>query len=447
LAYDPNLPSLAQLMGGAAAPAPPQRDSLGAILASNAQSAWGNFRYGLPAAIEATTGTMTPEDERYYVAWNRHHQEQAQQTAPEGAADIDDYMAGRVGLGRAFLENVTAMVPHAATAIAGGIAGTIAAPGPGTLAGAAGGLVGSAVQFTGSNAGRAMEETGGLTREQGARSIMLAPAQAALELAGARFIPGFGRFLGPLAAKFEGNIVSRTVKGAVSGALTEAATEAGQQLAERAAVGLPVTGNDALREYVNAIAVGALMGGGFGGISGGLRLKNPSEVTNEELELTLDQQFGGYLPEPTAFTDAAGRTAIGDNGFESLVATQRQPERGTVPFDMPPAPGPDPTRGPTTVLGMPDNAQQVEAPLAAPFEALPKGYEPDVFEPTSIDVLKQVPTPQLEAITKKARRKQGSVAQPVVEAVERELASRGEGGSRLDGTGRLFVRGGNEGCT
>jgi hypothetical protein len=178
LAYDPNLPSLAQLMGGAAAPAPPQRDSLGAILASNAQSAWGNFRYGLPAAIEATTGTMTPEDERYYVAWNRHHQEQAQQTAPEGAADIDDYMAGRVGLGRAFLENVTAMVPHAATAIAGGIAGTIAAPGPGTLAGAAGGLVGSAVQFTGSNAGRAMEETGGLTREQGARSIMLAPAQA-----------------------------------------------------------------------------------------------------------------------------------------------------------------------------------------------------------------------------------------------------------------------------
>lgn len=60
-------------------------------------------------------------------------------------------------------------------------------------------------------------------------------------------------------------------KGATKGVLAEAPTEVVEQVAERYQAGLPLTGEDAKKEYKEAFAGAAAMGGGIGGISTGVK--------------------------------------------------------------------------------------------------------------------------------------------------------------------------------
>ena len=207
------LPSYASAISAGPA-AQPQRDSLWDILKSSAVSAYSNVRYGLPAAIEGAVGTLTPQDAEYYAAWNNYRQRQAQSLAPTGVAGIDDIFSGRVSVGRGLAENVASMLPHMVGAVAGGVAGSLAGP-EGTLGGAAlgGGLLGMTVggtpQFIGSNAARALQETGTLDQGTAIRSIAAAPVQSALDAVGEAFVPGFGKILGPVASKLEGTEIGR----------------------------------------------------------------------------------------------------------------------------------------------------------------------------------------------------------------------------------------------
>ena len=100
-----------------------ERPGLGALLASGAQSAYGNLRYGLPYQFEKLVGSATPEDDRYYQAWLQDSAERANATAPGGPANVSDWWSGNVGLGRMVAENLAYSAPRMLGSVAGAIGG------------------------------------------------------------------------------------------------------------------------------------------------------------------------------------------------------------------------------------------------------------------------------------------------------------------------------------
>ena len=391
-----------------------KRDSLGAIFEAGAVRAGAALRYGLPAAVERVAGTLTPEDEQYYAAWQRAKNQRAQEIAPTGAAGFSDLSlaGGKVGLGRFLGENVAQMVPYLTGSLVGGLAGG-AVGGPGGAA--AGAIAVGTPLFAGTNAARALEETGGLTEQQATASLAVAPLQSAADFLGARFLPGAGKLFGPLAARFESKATGlagaavRGGKGALAGAATEALTETAQQVGERFAVGLPMTDADAMREYVQAFGTAAVIGGAFGGVTGSYRKKiqaqPAAETTNEDLNSVVDEAILA-LPAPTMFTDAAGRSATGQAGFDDLLKTPRPPgfapEQAAEPLALPP---PDPSRD--VLFGAPDvpaSPSQAETALAQELSGQPSG--------------------DLKAILERAADPKQGVPPMLVEAVTRELGSR-----------------------
>ena len=311
-------------LGRAATPAP-SRPGLGEILSAAGQQAYGQLRYGLPYQYDKLTNNLTPENEEFYKQGLDWAQKVGNQAAP---ASVDDLTAGRVGIGRFVAENLTASLPQTASTIAatlGGAAiGTAVAPGPGTIAGGIGGLIGgigvNIPQFSASNVARAVQEEGGLSSDAAERSLFAAPFQATADVLVERYLPGAEKVFGGFAAHQTGNFLTRTAKSIAKAGGTEAVSEASQQLGERYAAGLDVTGPDAAAEYVNA-AVTAFAVGGVLGAGGGFRrtpaLAKPAEaVTTEDMISHIDGILDGSgrakplaLPAPTDVSVDAGGTA------------------------------------------------------------------------------------------------------------------------------------------
>ena len=420
----------------------PRRDSLGAIFGAAAIDAYGNLRYGLPAAVERAAGTLTPADEQYYAAWQAQKTEQARAFAPTGAAGFQDLslFGGNVGLGRFLGENVAQMVPYLAGNIAGGLAGSVIGP-EGAVAGAV--LAGSP-QYVGSNAARALNETGHITRDQAVKSLAVAPFQSALDVAEEVFTPGLGELFGPLAARFASKATGltgtavRAGKGALTGAAVEALSETAQQGLERYGAGLPLTDHDAMREYVQSFGSAAVLGGAFGGVAGAYRRKvqaQPSgQASNADLQNVSTEALGGALPEWL-------RTPVGEQG--ELPLTNTVPPRQAIPLSNvapdtqlelhnqytdnlgePPPPAPPGTPGGP---GLPETATQADLGLGPPISQFPPGYQPDLLQPNTYEALNaalaEQPTEALQAVVKKERAKKGA-ASPIADAAEQVLASR-----------------------
>lgn len=299
-------------------PSTAPRPGLGSILGAATEQAYGQLRYGLPYQFAKLSGNITPQDEQFYKEGLGWAQRAGDSAAP---ASVSDLTSGRVGIGRFALENLTASAPQLASTIAatiGGAAiGTAVAPGPGTIAGGIGGLVGgigiNIPQFSASNVARAVQEEGGLSQEAAERSLFASPLQAASDVLVERYLPGAGHVLGDVAAHQAGNFLTRTVKSIAKAGATEAVSEAGQQLGERYAAGLPVTGTDAAAEYVNA-AVTAFAVGGMLGAGGGFRrapavAKSPADVTTDDINGFVTDKIAGYLPAPTDVNIDSGGTA------------------------------------------------------------------------------------------------------------------------------------------
>lgn len=287
----------------AAGPASTARPGLGSIVASSARSAYGQVRYGIPLAVEKLAGTLDANDNAFYTKGLADARVEAAKVQP---ASFSDVTSGRVGLGRWVAENFAASVPQTvgtlAGSAAGALAGTAVAPGIGTvLGGIAGGTAAGTPFFVGSNVDRAVEENGGLSSAGAARAITTALPQAASDTLVARFLPGAGKLLGGFAAHQTGNFLARTAKSIVKAGATEAVTEAGQQLGERYAAGIDVSGPDAAAEYANA-AVTAFAVGGVLGAGGGVRrtaahIKPAEAVTNEDLDNAINLALSGPAPQ------------------------------------------------------------------------------------------------------------------------------------------------------
>lgn len=255
-----------------------RRNAIGAGFAQ----ARNNLTTGLPFAFETATGRLTEEEQQRYLASQREAMALAEQRLPGGAPSFDDMMSGRADFFGGLMENLGQSIPQAVPAVIGAIGGGIGgaaigstvAPGPGTLAGGIGGVLGgvgaSTPFFIGSNVNRATE--GGqvpLTQGAARRAIAAAPAQASADVLAAKFIPGVGRvFRGPVVNTSLASLARPGLaRGAVrigQGAVAGGAAEAGQQFGERYAAGLPLGDREAMREYGESAALGALMDASVG---------------------------------------------------------------------------------------------------------------------------------------------------------------------------------------
>jgi len=262
---------------------PGKRDAL----AAGMTTAGAQLKSGLPYAIEKLAGTLTPEKEEKYLAGLREAREKAEEQLPGGAPSIEDLAQGNAGLGALLLENLAVSAPQMGASIVGGLAGaaagTVVAPGAGTLAGGVigvlGGTAASTPFFVGSNVDRATE--GGekkLTKGQAAKSVAVAPVQAGVETVAERFVPGVGRLFGAPVKKVVGEaatkaaskpvqtFLTQTAKGAVKGAAEEAITEPLQQVGERFAAELPLADEEARKEYLVSGLTAGLVGAPVGAV-------------------------------------------------------------------------------------------------------------------------------------------------------------------------------------
>ena len=281
--------------------APPPRPGLGTLLSAAAGEALNQVRYGVPYDIRKLTGNLTPEQEAAYQA-------NLSKPSPIQAASLDDVTSGKVGVGRFVAENLIQSLPFMAGSVAGGIAGGVTGGAKGVIPGM---IVGGTPQFVGGNVARNVQENGGLSDRTAAASLAIAPFQSAADALGegviGKAIPGLSRVFG--AMEHTGGFITRTAKAMAQTGATEAVTEAAQQLGERVSAGLPVTGADATKEYVNA-AVTAFATGGVLGSLGGFRspatMKPASQVTSEDLDAHVNEVLGlppppGKLPAPEQF--------------------------------------------------------------------------------------------------------------------------------------------------
>jgi len=184
----------------------------------------------------------------------------------------------------ALAEQAPNMAATIASAKLGAMGGTAIAPGLGTVIGGVGGaLAPSLMQLFGSNIERQAE----VQRERGepidisrGKALAAAVPGAALEAA-STFVPlgrtVVGKLLGPQGAKMlergsteatealaKESLLKVAGKGAAIGAGVEIPTEVTQQMLERLQAGLPVTSEDALTEYGEAMYGAGLVGGPFG---------------------------------------------------------------------------------------------------------------------------------------------------------------------------------------
>lgn len=264
------------------------------------RSAWGAgveaakraFTVGLPEYVQATgVGglRLTPQEEAAYSAERQASFDREQKLLPGGAA-YDFSSPG--GVWKTLKENTLYSLPQMGAIAAGGIAGGLAGGPVGAIAGGTG--VGTAM-YAGQGVDTATEGGKKLTPDAVARITAVAPIQAGLDVASEMMMPGLGKIFGKFMPKFEGNLISRVGKHAALSGAAEGTTEAAQQVGDRAIANKPLTGQDAMREYVQAGAVGALMGGALGSF-GGIRAKHPSATTNDDLSAAVDDVVSPQEP-------------------------------------------------------------------------------------------------------------------------------------------------------
>jgi hypothetical protein len=171
------------------------------------------------------------------------------------------------------LQQAGMSLPYTLMGGVGGLAGRAAlkgvvGPALGTMTGATATFVPQTAAF---NIARQQEELerGNLDEVNEARAFATALPQAVLESA---LYPVLGKLFGPLGRTQFSNVLNRATlgrvaKGSTIGAATEAITEVGQQALERQQAGLSLDSEDAIREYKEAAAGAAFVGGLFGGVT------------------------------------------------------------------------------------------------------------------------------------------------------------------------------------
>lgn len=165
-------------------------------------------------------------------------------------------------------------------------------------------LVTSALQFTGSNLQRQMDQNKKLADTSLLKAGALAVPQAMLDQIGFRFIPGVKRLFGAAGkeitdeaanALIQKSILAKAGEKALAtgeGMAVEGGTEAAQQLLERLQAGLSITDAEARKEYFDSFVGGAVLAG-VAGVSGQAIESAASRIGQDkqaEVEKDIEQE-------------------------------------------------------------------------------------------------------------------------------------------------------------
>lgn len=112
-----------------------------------------------------------------------------------------------------------------------------------------------------------------------ARSIVGGTAAGALDMAPAALLANrlglFGKAVSAIGPRTAKKVAAGVAKGAAVQAGIEGGTEVAQTAIERVSAGRPLEGDEAFSQFLNAGALGALGGGAFGGVAGGVEAARP----------------------------------------------------------------------------------------------------------------------------------------------------------------------------
>jgi hypothetical protein len=113
-----------------------------------------------------------------------------------------------------------------------------------------------------------------------------------------------------LARRTGGSLAARVGTGATMGVIAEAPTEVLEQAAERWQAGLPLDNADAKREYLEAAAGAAVIGGIGGGAYGALRGSPPEKLSplTGEIPTQLETSVQSVMPDLTPAQSRSGLT-------------------------------------------------------------------------------------------------------------------------------------------
>lgn len=214
-------------------------------------------------ALAGRTGLMDEAKAEAYRAEKQKRAKEIFEPTQEGWADAP-FLKARELLGGS--------LPYVAAPVAAAGAATLAAPAAPLIAtGAA--LGAGALQYTGTNLGRQMEEGRALKDTDLLAAGAAAIPQAALDTLSFRMIPGIGRIFGAAGKQITPEVAKAIASQgmlktagayALQGAKTagiEGATEVAQQFLERLQAGLDIADEKARDEYFESFIGGAVLGG------------------------------------------------------------------------------------------------------------------------------------------------------------------------------------------
>jgi len=340
---------------------------------------------GLGGAIEGVKYGLGAEGSREKIL--KSQEKQGKQYQGPGWEDVEqtyqkEGIIPALGKGFDFAKGALGQsIPYMAAPAIGGAIGTAVMPGLGTAIGAG---IGSLTQFFGSNIGRQVQEQEAAI-QQGERpqeisrigALAAAAPQAAMDVFALGKIfkgTGMGRLVGMEGEEAAQKVANQILKqggdpsklaaigkGAGRGVLAEVPTEVAQQVLERAQAGLSLTGEDAFKEYKEAMAGAIAVGGPLGTFGGAAERK----AGISKAEKLIDEARGEFTKE-----------------FQQRAQLQAETEAQNIALEQPQLPGMEaPLVGPTGVR--PEEVQQ-EAPA---FELTPQGMQGEL----------DVTTPQPEA--------------------------------------------------
>ncbi len=217
-----------------------------------------------------------------------------------------DYVAELAG------QSAPQMATSVGGAAIGGAIGLLGGPlAPFTVPAGAflGGFISNVPYFYGSNRERQKEsiERGyKLEVDEGAAMLAAIP-QASLD----SIIAAIGaKFIATPAMKIGGGVFTKVAAGSTVGSLTEIPTEIGQTVLERQQAGLPLSDDEAIKEYIDAGVGGAVLGGLFGGAGGAVSAvpsptigkKKDSKTQKSDLGKPVEQRSEIEVPREIQVT-------------------------------------------------------------------------------------------------------------------------------------------------
>ena len=306
---------------------------IGSSLVQGASAGIDQFQSSLFSAAEGLGRAVgSPNLERFGREGRVEQQLQAEAAFPSELRQAFLDVGGVGEAGRATAEAVAGSLPATATGLGGALLGAKLGSVLGPAGAIGGGLLGGAVasfpQLFGANIERQVQEQGGITSPGAAAraAAVQAPLESAADIASLGAARVFRRPATEAAQAAGASLGRRVATGAAVGAAVEAPIEVAQSALERQQAGLPITGPEAQREFLEAGIGGAAAGGVTGGALRGAFGERPAPPAAPAIPEAAFTPTPAAAPEGAPPVSEAGTPAAAPQPYFARTPIPPSPE-------------------------------------------------------------------------------------------------------------------------